>query len=94
MNIHRITYNPKTNSCSLYFIGCNFRCMCCYWKKIYPKVNLKALKLLNLQEVMEILKPVSPDTVILISGDPVKNRRIFNPARRHSMTNLAARCAL
>lgn len=74
MNIHRITYNPKTNSCSLYFIGCNFRCICCYWKKIYPKVDLKELKLLALDEVVKILEPVSPETVILISGDAVQNQ--------------------
>jgi len=73
MNIHRITYNPEANSCSLYFIGCNFRCIGCYWKKIYPKVNLKELKLLNLKEVMEVLRPVSPEKVTIISGDPVEN---------------------
>jgi len=73
VNIHRITYNPLANSCSLYFIRCNFRCTGCYWKKIYPKVNLKELKLLNLKEVMKILKPVSPEKVIIISGDPIEN---------------------
>ena len=73
MNIHRITHNPQTNSCSLYFIGCNFRCTGCYWKKIYPKVNLKELRLLNLKEVMEILRPVAPEKVTIISGDPVEN---------------------
>jgi pyruvate-formate lyase-activating enzyme len=73
MNIHRITYNPEANSCSLYFIGCNFRCIGCYWKKIYPKVNFKELKFLNLNETMDILKPVSPGKVTIISGDPVRN---------------------
>ncbi|MCX5805587.1 MAG: radical SAM protein [Proteobacteria bacterium] len=73
MNIHRITYNPVARSCSLYFIGCNFRCIGCYWKKIYPKVNFKELKLLNLENVMKILKSVSPKKVIIISGDPVEN---------------------
>lgn len=73
MNIHRITYNPEANSCSLYFIGCNFRCTGCYWKKIYPEVNLKELRLLDLEEVMEILRPVSPRRVIIISGDPHEN---------------------
>ena len=73
MNIHRITYNPETGSCSLYFIGCNFRCLCCYWKNIYPQVSLKTLRFLTLEEVMEALRPVSPRRVILISGDPVKN---------------------
>lgn len=73
MNIHRITYNPELRSCSLYFIGCNFRCTGCYWKKIYPEINIKTLKLLNLKEVIHILKPVSPQRVILISGDPVEN---------------------
>jgi len=73
MNIHRITYNPELNSCSLYFIGCNFRCIGCYWKKIYPRVNFKEIRFLSLREVIEILKPVSPKRVIIISGDPVEN---------------------
>jgi len=62
------------NSCSLYFIGCNFRCLGCYWKKIYPRVDLTELKLLTLDEVLDTLKPVSPQTVILISGEAVENR--------------------
>lgn len=73
MNIHRITHNPKLQSCSLYFIGCNFRCLCCYWKQIYGRVNLKNLRFLNLNEVIEILKPVSPRRVYILSGDPKPN---------------------
>ncbi len=82
MNIHRITYNPVTNSCSLYFIGCNFRCTGCYWKKIYPDVHLGHLKLLNLEEVIKILKPVSPEKVIIISGDPVENNEFSSLPER------------
>lgn len=73
MNIHRITYNPKQNSASLYFIGCNFRCLWCYHKELYGKVNLKRLKFLNLKEALKILKSVSPKRVYILSGDPCKN---------------------
>jgi pyruvate formate lyase activating enzyme len=73
MNIHRITYNPKQNSCSLYFIGCNFHCLWCYHKELYGKVNIKKLKFLNLKEVLKILKAVSPKRVYILSGDPCKN---------------------
>lgn len=73
MNIHRITYNPKQNSVSLYFIGCNFRCLCCYWKQIYGKVNFKKLRFLSLDEVSKILKSVSPARVYILSGDPKPN---------------------
>lgn len=73
MNIHRITYNPKENSASLYFVGCNFRCIACYHKQLYGKINLKDLKFLNLNEVIEILKPVNPKRVYILSGDPKPN---------------------
>jgi pyruvate formate lyase activating enzyme len=70
MNIHRITYNPKEESCSLYFIGCNFRCTACYWKQIYGRVDFKKLRFLALDETIEILRPVSPKRVCIISGEP------------------------
>ena len=73
MNIHRITYNPKTKSGSIYFIGCNFRCLCCYWKEIYGQVNFKKLKLLNIDEVLKLLKDASPKSVSILSGDPKPN---------------------
>lgn len=73
MNIHRITYNPKTGSASLYFIGCNFRCMCCYWKKIYGRVNFKKLQFPNTEETMRLLKQASPKSVSILSGDPRPN---------------------
>ena len=73
MNIHRITYNQKLISCSLYFIGCNFRCLCCYWKEIYGKVNFKNLSFLSLKEVIEILEPVSPRRIYILSGEPKPN---------------------
>ena len=69
MNIHRITHNPKTGSCSLYFIGCNFRCLCCYWKQIYGKVNLKRVKRLDLNRVLTLLGPVRPRSVSILSGE-------------------------
>lgn len=73
MNIHRITYNPKTGSASLYFIGCNFRCMCCYWKKIYGRVDFKKLKFPTSEEVTRLLRQVSPTSVSILSGDPRSN---------------------
>ena len=73
MNIHRITYNPKTGSCSLYFIGCNFRCMCCYWRQIYGSVKLNKLKFADMDEVIRLLKNVKPKSVSILSGDPVLN---------------------
>lgn len=73
MNIHRITYNPSLQSCSLYFIGCNFRCRACYWKKIYPSVDISTLSLLDLDDVIDRLKPFKPRRVIIISGDPKPN---------------------
>lgn len=73
MNIHRITYNPKKNSASLYFIGCNFHCLWCYHKELYGKVNFKKLKFLNLEKVLKILKQVSPSKVYILSGEPYKN---------------------
>jgi pyruvate formate lyase activating enzyme len=69
MNIHRITHNPKTGSCSLYFIGCNFRCLCCYWKQIYGKTNARRVKGLDLDEVLTILEPVRPRSVSILSGE-------------------------
>ncbi|MEQ8221021.1 MAG: radical SAM protein [Candidatus Eremiobacterota bacterium] len=77
MNIHRITYNPAIKSCSLYFIGCNFKCMCCYWKQIYGKVNFRKLKLLNIKDVIGILEPVKPENIYILSGDPLENEE-FN----------------
>jgi pyruvate-formate lyase-activating enzyme len=73
MNIHRITHNPKSGSCSLYFIGCNFRCLACYWKQIYGKVNLRKVRLLDLDEVIDRLKPISPRSVSILSGDAKPN---------------------
>ena len=73
MNIHRITYNPKTQSSSLYFIGCNFRCLCCYWKEIYGQVNFKKLKFPSFDEVLTMLKQVSPKSISILSGDPRPN---------------------
>lgn len=73
MKIHRITYNPKQNSASLYFIGCNFRCLGCYQKQIYGRINLKKLNFLNLEQVIEILRSVSLKRVYILSGDPDKN---------------------
>jgi len=73
MNIHRITHNPKTGSCSLYFIGCNFRCMCCYWRQIYGQVKLNKLKFASMTEVIELLKKVKPESASILSGDPVPN---------------------
>ena len=73
MNIHRITYNPKTKSSSLYFIGCNFRCLCCYWKEIYGQVNFKKLKFPSFDEVLSMLKQVSPKSISILSGDPRPN---------------------
>lgn len=73
MNIHRITYNPQKQSCSLYFIGCNFRCLCCYWKQIYGKVDFRNLHFLNLEEVLSILRQVSPKNIYILSGDPKQN---------------------
>jgi pyruvate-formate lyase-activating enzyme len=69
MNIHRITYNAKAQSCSLYFIGCNFACRACYWKQIYGIVDFRPLKFLDLEETLDILKPVSPQKVYMISGE-------------------------
>lgn len=77
MNIHRITHNPKTGSCSLYFIGCNFHCLCCYWKQIYGKVNLKRVKRLDLDEVLTFLEPVRPRSVSILSGE-ARPRPAFN----------------
>ena len=71
MNIHRITYNPKLNSASLYFIGCNFRCRGCFWKELYGKTDFKKIRFLNLDETVDVLKKVSPSRVHIISGDPV-----------------------
>jgi pyruvate-formate lyase-activating enzyme len=73
MNIHRITHNPKSGSCSLYFIGCNFRCLACYWKQIYGRVNLRRLRLPALDEVIDLLRPVSPRSVSILSGDAKPN---------------------
>lgn len=73
MNIHRITYNPKTGSVSLYFIGCNFRCICCYWKQIYGRVKLNELKRASMKDVVELLLKVRPKSVSILSGDPVPN---------------------
>jgi len=73
MNIHRITYNQKINSCSLYFIGCNFRCLGCYWKEIYGKIDFRRLKLLNLKETLNILSRVNPKRVYILTGDPKPN---------------------
>ena len=73
MNIHRITHNPKTSSCSLYFIGCNFRCLACYWKQIYGRVNLRKVRLPALDEVIDLLRPVSPRSVSILSGDAKQN---------------------
>jgi len=71
MNIHRITYNPKTESASLYFIGCNFRCLCCYWKQIYGRVKLNELKLASMKDVVDLLLEAKPKSVSILSGDPV-----------------------
>ena len=73
MNIHRITHNPKTGSASLYFIGCNFRCMCCYWRQIYGQVKLNKLKFASMDEVIELLQKVKPESVSILSGDPVSS---------------------
>ena len=73
MNIHRITHNPKSGSCSLYFIGCNFRCLACYWKQIYGRVNLGKVRLLDLDEVIDRLRPISPRSVSILSGDAKPN---------------------
>ncbi len=73
MNIHRITYNPRKLSCSLYFIGCNFRCLCCYWKQIYGKINFRKLHFLSLEEVLGILRQVSPKNIYILSGEPRQN---------------------
>jgi len=77
MNIHRITYNPKQNSASLYFIGCNFCCLWCYHKELYGKINLKKLKFLNLKEVLKILKQALPRRVYILSGDPDQNHEFL-----------------
>ena len=82
MNVHRITYNPRTKSCSLYFIGCNFRCTACYWKEIYPpRVNLDSLRLLKTSDILEILTAVNPEHVVLISGDPRLNNEFCSLPR-------------
>jgi pyruvate-formate lyase-activating enzyme len=73
MNIHRITHNPKTGSCSLYFIGCNFRCLACYWKQIYGSVDLRKVRLPDLDEVIDLLRPVSPASVSILSGSAKPN---------------------
>ena len=71
MNIHRITYNPNTESCSLYFIGCNFRCLCCYWRQIYGRVNVSKLKFACMEEVISLLQKAKPKSVSILSGDPI-----------------------
>ncbi len=92
MNIHRITYNPKQNSTSLYFIGCNFHCLACSWKQIYGKVNFKNLMFLGLNEVIKILKPVSPRKVYILSGDPKSNPEFDQlPRALHSNFNCEVR---
>ncbi len=73
MNIHRITYNSKTESASLYFIGCNFRCLCCYWIQIYCRVKLNKLKLAGMEEMLDLLLKVRPKSISILSGDPVPN---------------------
>lgn len=70
MKIHRITYNPQEQSCSLYFIGCNFSCIGCYWKQIYGRVNIRLMKFLNLDETIDIMRPAAPKRVCMISGEP------------------------
>lgn len=70
MHIHRVTYNPKTGSASLYFIGCNFRCRCCYWKQIYGAVDFSRLNLLDSAGVISVLRSVQPKSVTILSGDP------------------------
>lgn len=73
MNIHRITYNQNQNSASLYFIGCNFRCLGCFWKKIYRRVNFKDLKFLSLEQTMDILRQINPKRVYILTGDAKLN---------------------
>ncbi len=73
MNIHRITSNPQKQSCSLYFIGCNFRCLGCYWKQIYGRVKLNELKFASKKEVIDLLRKAGPESVSILSGDPVLN---------------------
>lgn len=69
------------DSCSLYFIGCNFRCVCCYWKEIYGRVNLRRLKLLNLEETLDILSRVNPRRVYILTGDPKPNPEFYHLPR-------------
>lgn len=73
MNIHRITYRPETGSAFLCFIGCNFRCLCCYWKEIYGRVKFNALKFPRTDKIITLLKSVSPNSVTIVSGDPRPN---------------------
>lgn len=73
MNIHRITYNPQKQSCSLYFIGCNFRCLGCYWKQIYGRVKLNELRFTTKKEVIELLRKAIPKSVSILSGDPASS---------------------
>ncbi|MDD2702770.1 MAG: hypothetical protein PHC33_02020 [Candidatus Omnitrophica bacterium] len=73
MNIHRVTYNPDKKSCTLYFIGCNFNCVCCYWKEIYRLELRRNIRFLNTDEVLALLVRVMPKRVNILSGAPEEN---------------------
>ena len=47
--------------------------MCCYWRQIYGQVKLNKLKFASMDEVIGLLKEVKPESVSILSGDPVPN---------------------
>ena len=47
--------------------------MCCYWRQIYGQVKLNNLKFAEMGEVIELLQKVRPESVSILSGDPVSN---------------------
>jgi pyruvate-formate lyase-activating enzyme len=77
VNIHRVTYNPDKKSCTLYFIGCNFNCVWCYWKEIYRLEGRRNIRFLNTEEVLALLGRVMPERVNILSGDPDENEEFM-----------------
>ena len=74
-NVYHITYCAKLKMASLYFNGCNFRCLGCIRKKCRYDIHLssserKKDRKLSIKAIMEALRNKEVKRTIFMGGEP------------------------
>lgn len=79
-NAYHITYFPDSKSASLYFKGCNFRCLGCIRRSCNFDIHLpfsrnkgadkKAKELLTVEQILNVLSKEKINKLIFMGGEP------------------------